>query len=760
MATPPKVSVIVPSYNHAPYLAQRLDSILAQTFQDFELLFLDDASPDHTREVFARYAQNPRIRAVLNERNSGNVFKQWNRGLGMAQGEYVWIAESDDYADPEFLATLVARLEAHPEVGVAYCESRKVNPAGEPLGLASEWYGATYRTDRWRSSFVAEGVAEARDYALAGSPIANASCAEFRRSLAQAVGGAPEQLRLTGDWLFWVTLFGSAKVAFECRALNFYRQHEGSVSSHSVRSGVDLEEFYRVANHVRSQFSPAPELVERTRIMLFDRWFWRSLRRDAEITWGRHRRIYFHARQFDPGIGRRFVARWLQARAKGVLAKLRSQPEASAAIGSNSAPPLTPAATSSPGLIFVEHGAHGLTNLGDVAMLRVAVSRLRELFPESPIYVAAYDAERLRMMVPEATWCDGKWSEIFAVRTLLPACFTRDFSLARRLDRSIALRFPRVYLKLLFWRHGRGYQEGLGDMDRLLQSASLVVLSGGGFINGEFPQVAFATVYLSSFAVALGKRVAWFGQGVGPACDARVKRLLRRLLPKLEVLTVRDAASLRLVRDEVPAASGQWVMAGDDAMAVTRVAARPELGDTLGFGVRVAAYSGWSAPELQALAERVSAWAEGQAIRIRCVSISFGAGESDQEAADRSFAKQPAYDANPIACDLDALLTRVQQCRVVVTGTYHAAVFALGQGIPVVALARNPYYRQKFAGLSDQFGEACTLLSQEELGQPDRVLGAIARAWDQGPTWRAGCLDRADELIAASRAAYARLLKP
>ena len=323
MATPPKVSVIVPSYNHASYLAQRLDSILAQTFQDFELIFLDDASPDHTREVFDRYAQNPRIRAVFNEQNSGNVFKQWNRGLGMARGEYVWIAESDDYADPEFLATLVATLEAQPEVGVAYCESRKVDPAGEPLGLASEWYGATYRTDRWRASFVAEGTDEARNYALAGSPIANASCALFRRNLAIAAGGATEDLRLTGDWLFWVTLFGSAKVAFESRPLNFNRQHEGSVSSHSVRSGVDLEEFYRMANHVRSRFSPAPGLVERTRGMLFDRWLWRSLRRDSEINWRQQRRIHAEASTFDPGIGFRLLVRGLQARLGSLGRKLR-----------------------------------------------------------------------------------------------------------------------------------------------------------------------------------------------------------------------------------------------------------------------------------------------------------------------------------------------------------------------------------------------------------------------------------------------------
>lgn len=322
MASTPKVSVIVPSYNHAPYLAQRLDSILAQTFQDFELIFLDDASPDHTREVFSPYAGNPRIRAVFNEQNSGNVFKQWNRGLALATGDYVWIAESDDYAHPDFLATLVDVLETRPEVGVVYSESQKVNPRGEPQGLASEWYAGTYRTDHWGGSFVSPGTDEARRYALAGSPIANASCALFRRGLAKELGGAPEHLRLTGDWHFWVSAFARTQVAFVARPLNFYRQHEGSVSSRTVRLGIDLEEFYQMGNWICAQFRPEADLVARTRELLFERWFWRALRRDSEITWAQHRRIYAHARAFHPGVGRQFAARWLRVRAEGVARKL------------------------------------------------------------------------------------------------------------------------------------------------------------------------------------------------------------------------------------------------------------------------------------------------------------------------------------------------------------------------------------------------------------------------------------------------------
>ena len=98
--------VIVPNYNHARFLRQRLDSILAQTFQDFELILLDDCSTDESRTILEEYARDPRVRLDFNEVNSGSPFKQWNKGVRFARGKYVWIAESDDYADPRLLEAL------------------------------------------------------------------------------------------------------------------------------------------------------------------------------------------------------------------------------------------------------------------------------------------------------------------------------------------------------------------------------------------------------------------------------------------------------------------------------------------------------------------------------------------------------------------------------------------------------------------------------------------------------------------------------
>src|SRR5580700_8971166 len=122
----PKVSVVVPNYNHARFLRQRLDSILAQSFQDFELILLDDCSSDESRTILEQYALDARARLEFNEVNSGSPFKQWNKGVRLTCGEYVWIAESDDYAGEGLLERLIAVLDAGPQVVFVNCRSWRV----------------------------------------------------------------------------------------------------------------------------------------------------------------------------------------------------------------------------------------------------------------------------------------------------------------------------------------------------------------------------------------------------------------------------------------------------------------------------------------------------------------------------------------------------------------------------------------------------------------------------------------------------------
>lgn len=121
----PKVSVIIPNYNHALYLDERIQSILNQSYDNFEIIILDDMSKDNSREVIEKYRECPKISHILyNETNSGSTFRQWKKGITLAKGEFIWIAESDDYCEPSLLEALVKQIQAHPTCTLAYALSQ------------------------------------------------------------------------------------------------------------------------------------------------------------------------------------------------------------------------------------------------------------------------------------------------------------------------------------------------------------------------------------------------------------------------------------------------------------------------------------------------------------------------------------------------------------------------------------------------------------------------------------------------------------
>ena len=125
----PLVSVIIPNYNYAHFIPQRIGTVLGQTYRDIELIILDDASTDNSREAIEKYRGEDRVKhIVFNTSNSGSTFKQWEKGFQLAQGEYIWIAECDDYSDPSFLEQLMKVLEKDPDIKIAFSNSDWVTP--------------------------------------------------------------------------------------------------------------------------------------------------------------------------------------------------------------------------------------------------------------------------------------------------------------------------------------------------------------------------------------------------------------------------------------------------------------------------------------------------------------------------------------------------------------------------------------------------------------------------------------------------------
>ena len=197
----PKVSVVIPNYNHARYLRQRIDSVLQQTFQDFEVILMDDCSTDESRSIISEYANDPRVRIEFNEKNSGSTFKQWNKGVALTRGEYVWIAESDDYADERLLARLVEVLDEDDGTTFAYARSWEV--ADGHHDRFADLYLEHLDRSRWTMDFRADGREECRKYMILTNTVANASAAVFRKSVFERIGGADETLRMCGDWKLW-----------------------------------------------------------------------------------------------------------------------------------------------------------------------------------------------------------------------------------------------------------------------------------------------------------------------------------------------------------------------------------------------------------------------------------------------------------------------------------------------------------------------------------------------------------------------------
>lgn len=226
----PTVSVIIPNYNHAPYLKERIDSVLNQTYQDFEVIILDDCSPDNSVEVIEQYRSNPHVSHILiNEQNTRNTFIQWERGISMAKGRYIWIAESDDVAEPQLLETLIGQLEQHPDASVAFCHSRLIDADG---ALLSE---QNTKNPAQPGQITIDDSCTFLRHLLIFNYIYNASMAVFRRDVYDRANPDYKQFRYCGDWHFWASVCAAGRVIEVYDMLSRFRQHQRKVTEDSKK---------------------------------------------------------------------------------------------------------------------------------------------------------------------------------------------------------------------------------------------------------------------------------------------------------------------------------------------------------------------------------------------------------------------------------------------------------------------------------------------------------------------------------------------
>ena len=233
------ISIIVPNYNHEKYLKQRLGSIFNQKYSNFEVILLDDCSTDNSKKILSEYSENPKVsHCVFNKINSGNTFIQWNKGIALAKGEFIWIAESDDFCELNFLEELIQPLLHDDEIVLSYCQSNRVDEAGKYTG---NWLNHTNSLDKtfFLTNFILNGNDFIERFLIYKNVIPNASGVLFRKKNALSLGKLETDsfLKYCGDWLFYLKLITNDKVAFNSSALNYYRYHPKSVIALANESG-------------------------------------------------------------------------------------------------------------------------------------------------------------------------------------------------------------------------------------------------------------------------------------------------------------------------------------------------------------------------------------------------------------------------------------------------------------------------------------------------------------------------------------------
>lgn len=222
------VSVIIPNYNHAPYLKQRIESVLNQTYNNIEVIILDDRSSDNSLEIINNYQTNHKIKQIVaNSQNSGNTFTQWEKGFSLAKGDFIWIAESDDYAEPTLLEKAVEVLQRNNDMALCQVGATIVDTNNQPIDL---------NYDRWTKEnpkpLIFDCKTYIKKYLRWSNTLYNASGIIFRRDiLTEGMMQKTKEFRVSGDWIFWLQIVEkSQQIGIIRQKLNYFRKHDKSVS--------------------------------------------------------------------------------------------------------------------------------------------------------------------------------------------------------------------------------------------------------------------------------------------------------------------------------------------------------------------------------------------------------------------------------------------------------------------------------------------------------------------------------------------------
>jgi polysaccharide pyruvyl transferase WcaK-like protein len=429
--------------------------------------------------------------------------------------------------------------------------------------------------------------------------------------------------------------------------------------------------------------------------------------------------------------------------------------------------------------ILIESSEYWLRNNGDLAMLEVTIARLRRRWPDArigvltdvPLLVRAY----YRTVQGIAVSATDPWAEPSVVddfiaslgpRLVGPATLGR---LRFRVWLPRKIQGARRRLGRLVRRHvppdGCAEASVSGSAEAALrpvhpgsaaavEKASLLLALGGGYVTDADYAQAHRVFNLVEYACDRGVPVAMIGQGLGPLDDPVLQRRASEVLPRVDFFSLREGLRGPGILQRAGVSDSRVLVTGDDAIELAYTDCDDPVGTDIGVCLRVAPY----APVSQVARDTVRRVVQAVAAEHDSTLVPLIIAEYRSQ--DRRSTLPIVRGAGSVAPTLPRytepgrIIEQVSRCRVLITGAYHLAVFALSRGIPVVALSSTRYYDDKFRGLEEMFGGGLTLLHLDDPALGGKLGDAMRKAWQQSGDIREPLRKKAREQIRLGHDAF------
>jgi polysaccharide pyruvyl transferase WcaK-like protein len=410
--------------------------------------------------------------------------------------------------------------------------------------------------------------------------------------------------------------------------------------------------------------------------------------------------------------------------------------------------------------ILVVSGDYSCRNMGDVAMFLVTIERLKALWPSAMISVLTSDPDALAGQCIEARPVlhkgRGLWfsNEIFSA--IVPKQLTRPNAAIRNLHGKLRERNPKFFEFLIRLKlHVKGVDSGeFRSFVNAFEESDIVVASGQAGLNDHIVKHSLMLLELLEAASRRKKLTAMFSQGIGPLRDSQLIARCRSVLPTIDLITLREQWVGAPFLRSIGVQPERLRITGDDAVGLAYNKRPKDVGTAIGVSLRLGGYAGVDSSfidDLRPILQKLSV-----SYNAPFVPVPISRTEMRDAKAIRLLLND--NEKNPGESEsLDTplkVIENVGKCRVVIAGAYHAAVFALSQGIPVVGLANSEYTLNRFRGLAREFGCGCEIVWLGGANLDERLTRAFARIWALSKSLRLSLLEASVRQVRESQNAY------